>query len=206
MDRHRPVRWTLVAATIASLAVIVALRTQQPSFDEKTAPMRIDGALSQPVEARNFSVTVNKIKLAHAYLIDGRSRGDPGREVHADGVWLSALAEVGTSQESGYVGAQLRTRDGRVYRAAPNARPDLKGFNLNETYLVAGLPAVGAYFFDVPPDGLEGATLQFYSGSLTPAQLDHLVDVDAGLDAAKVKALLAEASPMLDLRTPEPAP
>ena len=167
--------------------------------------MQVNGAIDQQVKARNFSVKVKKVKLAHAYLIDGRSSDEPGREVHADGIWVSALADVEALQANGFISAQLRTRDGRVYRAASNERPRLKDFNLNETYLVAGLPASGAYFFDVPLKGLEGATLQFYSGALAPPQLDHLVDIDVGLDAKKVKALLAEASPMLDLRTPGPS-
>lgn len=204
MTRHLPIHWGLVAATLLSLALIVALRKHQPSFDEKTAPMQVSGTTGQPVKARNFSVKVNKVKLARAYLVDGRSAGEPGREVRADGIWLSALADVEASQSNGFISAQLRTRDGRLYRAAPSERPDLKGFNLADTYLVAGLPATGAYFFDVPAKRLEGASLQFYAGNGAPAQLDHLVDVDLGLDATKVKTMLAEAAPMLDLRTPEP--
>lgn len=205
MSRAMPVHWGLVVATAASLAAIVALRSQQPSFDQKTAPMPVAGTAGAPVQARNFNVKVNKVKLARAYLVDGRSRDAAPREVVADGIWVSALVDVEASLENGFVGAQLRTRDGRTYRAAPNERPDLKGFNLSETYLVAGLPASGAYFFDVPPDALKGARLQFYSGSVAPAQLDHLADVDLGLDAAKVDAMRADAAPMIDLRSPEPS-
>ena len=205
MNRALPVHWGLVFATVASLAAIVALRSQQPSFDQKTAPMPVAGTAGTRVEARNFNVKVNKVKLARAYLVDGRSRDAPPREVVADGIWVSALVDVEASRENGFVSAQLRARDGRTYRAAPNERPDLKGFNLSETYLVAGLPASGAYFFDVPPDALEGARLQFYSGTLAPAQLDHLADVDLGLDAAKVETMRADAAPMIDLRSPEPS-
>lgn len=204
MSRPMAIRWRLVSATLVSLAVIVALRTQQPSFDEKTAPMPVNGAAGQRIQARNFAVKVNKVKLARAYLVDRRRRDEADRKVAADGIWLSALADVEASHENGFVSAQLRARDGRTYRAAPNERPDLKGFNLTDTYLVAGLPASGAYFFDVPVDALEGATLQFYSGNVAPAQLDHLAGVDLGMHAGKVKTLLAEAVPMLDLRSPEP--
>ena len=198
------VRLGLLVATVLALALVVTLRREQPSFEQKTAPMLLHAAAGEPVEARGFSVRVGKVKLAHAYRIDGEPRGGPGRDVRADGIWLSALVEIERLQSNGYVGAQLRTRDGRRYRAAPNERPDLAGFNLTDTTLVAGLPASGAYFFDVPADGLEGATLQFHDGNGAPAQLDHLVDVDVGLDAATVASLLAEADPMLDLRTPEP--
>ncbi len=205
MNRALPVQWGLVAATLVSLVLIVVLRRQQPSFEERTAPMPLAGAIGHRVDARNFSVTVKKVKLAQAYLVDPRSVGDAPREVKADGIWLSALADVEVTQANGYIGAQLRARDGRRFRAAPNERPDLKGFNLTDTYLVAGLPASGAYFFDVPRDALPGATLQFYSGNGAPAQLDHLVDVDLGLAPPAVASLLAAAVPSLDLTTPEPA-
>ncbi|VXB59134.1 conserved hypothetical protein [Luteimonas sp. 9C] len=201
-----PVRWGLIAAALVSLILITGLRRQAPSMDDRTAPMRLDGAAGHTVEARNFSVKVGKLKLAQAYLLDPRTSDGPPRTLKADGIWMSALVDVEVTQASGFVGAQLRARDGRVYRAAPAGRPDLGGFNLTDMYLVTGLPASGAYFFDVPVAALEGAHLQFYSGNGAPAQLDHLVDIDLRLDAAQVAALRDAAAPTLDLRTPESAP
>jgi len=122
MSRAMRVRWGLVVATLLSLAVIVALRKHAPSLEEKTAPMRITGAAGQTLQARNFSIKVGKLKLVHAYLLDPRTSDGPPRALEADGIWMSALAEVTVTQASGYVSAQLRTRDGRVYRAAPSAR------------------------------------------------------------------------------------
>lgn len=202
MSRSLPIRWGLVAATLVSLALIVALRKHEPSMDEKTAPMRVAGASGTVVTARNFTVKVGKLKLVHAYLLDPRTSDGSPRELKADGIWMSALAEVTVTQANGYVGAQLRARDGRVFRAAPSGRPQLPGFNLTDQYLSTGLPANGAYFFDVPEDALEGATLQFFSGNGAPAQLDHLADVDIGLDAAQLKTLRDATTPVLDLRSP----
>lgn len=206
MSRSMPIRWGLVVAALVALSLIVGLRRQSPSMDDKTAPVRLAGEAGRVVEARNFSIDVGKLKLAHAYLLDPRIRDGAPRTLTADGIWMSALVEVEVTQANGFVGAQLRARDGRVYRAASAGRPDLGGFNLTDMYLVTGLPANGAYFFDVPVEALEGAHLQFYSGNGAPVQLDHLVDIDVGLDAAQVAALLDAATPMLDLRTPEPTP
>lgn len=199
--RHLPVRWPLVAATLAALVLIVLLRSHQPSYDDKVAPILVHGTVGQRAVARNFAVTVKKLKLAGAYRVDGRMEGDPSRVVAADGTWLSALLEVEALGDPGYVSAQLRTRDGRVYAGAARARPDIEGVNLAQTLLVPGLPASGAYFFDVPAAALEGATLQFYWGALAPGGMDHLLDIDLGLDAERLRALRAAGIGELDMRT-----
>ncbi|RYZ72390.1 MAG: hypothetical protein EOP91_08265 [Lysobacteraceae bacterium] len=196
-----PIRWSLVAATLAALALIVVLRKNQPSYEEKVAPLTVAGAIGAPVTARNFEVTVKRVKLARAYRIDGRYSNDPSQVVRADGVWLSALIEATATREAGFLSAQLRTRDGRLYAASGGDRPRLDGVNLAETSLATGIAASGAYFFDVPEARLEGATLQFYWGLGAPPGLDHLLDIDLGLDARALAELREQAVPELDMRT-----
>lgn len=198
--RGVPVRWSLVLATLAALAVIVVLRSHQPTYDDKVAPILAPGVIGQRAQARNFAVTVKKLKLAGAYRVDGAFDA-PSRVVRADGTWLSALLEVEALRDPGYVSAQLRTRDGRVYSASGRERPRIEGVNLAETQLVPGLPASGAYFFDVPAAQLEGATLQFYWGTLAPNAMDHLLDIDLQLDAQRLRALRTATVPELDMRT-----
>jgi len=199
--RHLPIRWTLVTATLCALALIVLLRKHQPSYEEKVAPLTVAGTIGAPVTARNFEVTVKRLKLARAYRIDGRYSGDPSQVVRADGIWLSALLEATATREPGFLSAQLRTRDGRLYAASGGDRPKLDGVNLGETSLATGIPASGAYFFDVPEAGLEGASLQFYWGLGAPSGLDHLLDIDLGLDARALAELRDQAVPELDMRT-----
>lgn len=199
--RHLPIRWTLVLATICALGLIVFLRKHQPSYEEKVAPLKVSGALGAPARARNFEVTVKRLKLARAYRVDGRYSGDPSRVVRADGIWLSALLEATATQAPGFLGAQLRTRDGRLYAASGGDRPKLDGVNLAGTSLVTGITASGAYFFDVPEARLEGATLQFYWGLGAPGAQDHLLDIDLGLDAARLQELRSKTVVELDLRT-----
>lgn len=200
--RRLQLRWPLVLATIAVLVAIVALRKAEPSYDEKIAPILVPGRSGDRVVARNFAVTVQRVKLARAYQVAPALFQTAPRTVRPDGIWMSALMEVEALSEPGVVRAQLRTRDGLVYVASDSDRPDVKQFNLSQKQLVAALPATGAYFFDVPADRLEGAHLQFHWGGVSghPEGMDDLVDVDLGLDAAATRKLLAEAKPVIDLR------
>ena len=198
--RHLPVRWTLVLATLCALALIVFLRKHQPSYEEKVAPLTVAGVIGTPARARNFEVTVKRLKLARAYRVDGRYLDDPSRVVRADGIWLSALLEATATREPGFLSAQLRTRRGRLYSSSGGDRPRLPGVNLATTSLATGIPASGAYFFDVPEAALEGASLQFYWGLGAPGNLDHLVDIDLQLDAAALAELRGKTVPELDMR------
>ncbi len=193
--------WSLAISTLCALALIVVLRKHQPSYEEKVAPISVQGRMGEPVQGRNFSVTARKLRLAQAYRIDGKNTDDPSRVVRADGIWLSVLVEAAALQQPGFISAQLRTRDGRTYTASESDRPALKGVNLSETQLLVGFPATGAFFFDVPPDVLEGATLLFHWGLNAPQSLDSLVEIDPGLDKATVAQLKEKAVPDLDMRT-----
>ena len=72
-------RWGLVVATMLAMALIVTLRRQQPSFDEKTAPMLLHASAGEQVAARSFSVRVGKLKLARHQLADLK-----GTQCHQD--------------------------------------------------------------------------------------------------------------------------
>lgn len=193
-------RLPLLVAAVLVLAAVVWLRRAEPDYDAKVAPIVLPGAVGQRVQARNFAVEVKKAKLAHAYLTKAGLFDAAPRTVASDGIWMSLLVEAEPLDEPGFISAQLRTRDGLIYRASDHGRPELGGSNFNGQELLTGLRGTGAYFFDVPPDRLEGAHAQFYWGNVTPGQMDHLIDIDLGLDAAATRKLLAGAPPTLDLR------
>ncbi|MEO6102500.1 MAG: hypothetical protein ABIP44_02545 [Pseudoxanthomonas sp.] len=197
---YSPVRWRLVVATLCALGLIVFLRKHQPSYEEKIAPLPVTGTIGVATKARNFEVKVKRLKMARAYRVDGRYSDDPSQVVRADGIWLSALLEATATREPGFVSAQLRTRDGRLYASSGGDRPKLEGVNLAGTSLATGITASGAYFFDVPEARLEGATLQFYWGLGAPGGLDHLLDIDLQLDAQTLSRLRDQAVPELDMR------
>jgi hypothetical protein len=200
--RRLPVRWSLVIATVAVLAAIVLLRKAEPGYEQKIAPIPVQGHVGVRVVARNFAVTVKRVKLARGYQVAPGLFETAPRILKPDGIWMSALMEVEALSAPGIVNAQLRTRDGLVYVASGPERPDVDEFNLSQKQLATALPASGAYFFDVPPDRLQGARLQFHWGAVGgyPEGMDHLVEIDLGLDAAAARKLQAEAQPVIDLR------
>lgn len=200
-SRPLPARWSLVAATLLVLGAIVVLRKAEPDYDRRIAPIALPGRVGERIQARAFEVTLKRAKLAGAYQLAPAPLETAPRIVRPHGIWMSALVEIEGRFEPGVVTARLRTRDGRLYRASPYTRPDIGDFALEGKRIAPGLRVTGAYFFDVPRDRLQGARLQFYWNAVggIPNGMDHLVDIDLGLDAAATRKLRAEAPPVLAL-------
>jgi hypothetical protein len=200
--RWRLPRWRWRDALWIALALIavVALRKGESTYEERDAPLLQAATAPGRVAGRNFAVEVGNLKAAHAYLLKGDYSRPGDYLLRTSGLWLSVVAKVEAFDRPGYLGAQLRTRDGLVYVASSDDRPKLKGVNLRDRALAPGLVESGAWFFEVPADKLEGAHLQLYWGNLLPQGGDSLVDVDLGIDAARARKLAAEAKPVLDLR------
>lgn len=192
--------WAGLLMTAVALAAIVALSKAEPTYAEKTAPVLVPGVRDQRVAGRNFAAKVGNVKVARSYLTQGVfSFSEPVR-LRTSGVWLSVLAEVEALDKPGYVSAQLLTRDGLIYPASGDARPKIPGIQLDGRELAVGLPEKGAYFFEVPPDRLEGLRLQLFWGGLVPPDMDTLLDIDLGIDADRARELKAKAPAELDLR------
>ena len=197
--RHLPVRWGLVIASVAVIAAIAWLRGHAPSFDDKLAPFVLPGAIGERVEARNFAVRAKRLKLAQAYRTPGPGFDSAPVEARADGLWLSVLVDVEPTQEPGYLSAWMRAADGRTFVAASGERPRVGNLNFANVQLATGLVGQGAYFFDVPADALVDARLLFFWGLSKPGDMDHLVEIDTGLDRRALQALRAQAQPVIDL-------
>lgn len=192
-------RWRDALWIVLALAAVVALRKGESSYEDRDAPL-LQSAPAARAAGRNFVVEVGRLKLAQAYLVEGDFSHPEDRTLRSAGVWLSVLAKVEALERPGYLTAQIRTRDGLVYVASNKDRPKLTGFNLSERELAPGLPESGAWFFELPPDRIEGAHLQLYWGNLLPTGGDSLVDVDLGLDKAPARKLVADTKPVVDLR------
>lgn len=200
--RKLPIHWPLVFAAIACAFLIVWLRGHMPDLAAKSQPFVHAGERGEKITARNFSVEVKTTspKTARAYLLQGRQPGEAAFKLASSGVWVSAVATVEALQEPGMIGARLRTRDGRLYPSAKADRPALPGTNLADVILSPGLPRTGAYFFEVPPDALEGLHMELFWNRHAPQPWDSVVDIDLGIDAARAQSLRTEAPAELDLR------
>lgn len=191
----RRIGWRQWAWVLVGLALIVLMRKNLLSYDERLAPLPVHGALKQRVAGRNFAVTVNGFRLARSYKTAGAwiSRQD-SVVLKTPGIWMSAVVSLEAFQQPvGAVTARLRARDGSYYTAGGSDRPSVKGVNLTGQTVLPGLPQNGAYFFELPPAQLVGAHLEFFTAPHVPGSNDSVIDVDLGLDQAKVDDLVAKA-------------
>lgn len=195
--------WPLLLAAVAVVCAIVWLRRHEPSYAQRVAPVRVPGTLGARVEARNFAVAVPETGLYAAQTLGApHAWSSSGKRVRlrTPGIWLSVPAQVESLREPGMVSAQLRTRDGLVYQSSDSDRPKVDTLNLDSRFVAPGLPERGRWFFELPPDRLEGLRLQVYWGGLTPGSNDALVDIDLRIDAARARRLRTQAPALLELR------
>lgn len=198
MGRRR--RWVDAAWIVLAVLVIAALSRSEPSFEEKLGSIAVPGVAGDRTVGRNFAVKTGDVKAARAYLIPSSRIGDADAvPLRTSGIWLSVEVETEALVEPGYISAQLRDGDGRIFPATDGSRFRLPDVNADDRLHSAGLPERGVYFFEVPPE-LSGLRLQVFWGALTPLMMDSLVDIDLGIDAARAQALLAEANLTVDLR------
>ncbi len=200
--RRLAIRWSLVLAAILCAVVIVWLRSHSPNLAAKSRPYVHAGVRGEKVVARNFSVEVRSTspKLAHAYLTESRQRGAPPFRLGSNGIWVSAVVLVEALEQPGIIDSRLRTRSGWTYPAAGADRPALPGMNLYGTVSSPGLSRSGVFFFELPPDQLEGVHMEMFWQKYAPQPWDSVVDIDLGMDQARVRELLAAAPAELDLR------
>jgi hypothetical protein len=181
------------------VVAVVLLRKAQPSYEDKLAPFVVRGALGQRVEARDLAVVVDGVRLARRYRV--ADIGDESRVLRTPGVWLSVVLEAEVLREPAPISARLHTRDGYDYQAAGDDRPRVRGVNLSGIELAPGLPARGAFFFELPPAQVPGARLQIYRGPLTPGQMDSLIEIDLGTGAQTAEQVQARIADEIDLRS-----
>jgi hypothetical protein len=191
--------WRSVLWLLFGIVAIVLLRKAQLSYEEKLAPLPMQGALKQRVSARDLVVAVDGFRLARSYRVAGNGSGD-AQALRTPGVWMSVALKAEVLREPGPINARLRSRDGYYYQANGDDRPRVRGVNLSGVELAPGLPASGAFFFELPPEQVRGARLQIYRGSLTPGQMDGLVEIDLGTGAQTAEQLKTNTADEIDLR------
>lgn len=197
----RRVGWRQWVWLLIGLALIVLMRKNLLGYDERLAPLPVEGALKQRVVTRNLAVTVNGFRLAHSYKASGaRMFGDEAVVLKTAGIWMSVVLSMEALQQPvGMVTARLRAADGAYYNAGGNERPYAKGVNLASEAVAPGLPLNGAFFFELPPAQLAGAHLEIFTNPHLPGSNDALIDIDLGLDKAAAAELVAKAAAEVSL-------
>jgi hypothetical protein len=195
---HPP--WRSVLWLLFGVVAIVLLRKAQLGYEDKLAPLPVQGALKQRVEARDLVVAVDGFRLARSYRLAGDGQ-DGTQTLRTPGVWMSVALKAEVLRQPGPINARLRSRDGYYYQANGDDRPRVRGVNLSGVELAPGLPADGAFFFELPPEQVRGARLQVYRGPLTPGQMDSVVEIDLGTGAQTAEQLKTNTADEIDLRS-----
>ncbi len=192
----RRIGWRELCWLAAGLFLVVAMRKSLPSYEEQLAAVPVPAVFGRRVVTRDFAVTVDGFRLAHAYRTASTSLGGGEEQLlKTPGIWMAVPLKIEMLREPGIVGARLRTRDGLLYRSNSDQRPGVRGVNIAGQQLLPGLPRSGAFFFELPPEKLPGAHLELYSGTLPPS-LDAVVDVDLGSNEQSLSQVVDE----VDLR------
>ncbi len=195
----RGLGWRDLCWLIAGVALIVLMRRNLLDYEQQLADVRVPAAVGTRVVQGDFAVTVEGFRLAHQYRVRERgssgSESGEGRVLKSPGLWVAVPLTLEVLREPGYIGARLRTRDGLLYNANSDARPEIRGLNIVQTQLLPGLPKRGVYFFEVPAEKLVGAHLQLFQGQ-RPATLAAVIDMDLGID----EAALVKVRDEVDLR------
>lgn len=199
MSAGRHPRWRSVLWLACGLVAVVLLRKAQLSYEDKLAPLPVHAALKQRAVARDLAVAVDGFRLARSYQVADAQDGP--HVLRTPGVWMSVALQAEVLREPGPINARLRSREGYYYQANGDDRPRVRGVNLSGVELAPGLPANGAFFFELPPGQVRGAHLQVYRGSLTPGQMDSLVDIDLGTAAQTDEQLRSNTADEIDLRS-----
>lgn len=130
----RRIGWREVCWFAAGFALIVLMRRDLLGYEQQLAPVVVPAVLKQCITVRDFAVTVDGFRLAHRYrVVDANDADKHERVLQSPGLWVSVPVEIDRPQRPGIVGARLRTRDGLLYAANGDRRPELR-----ESISVAG--------------------------------------------------------------------
>lgn len=200
MIRHalRGFGWRDVCWLTVGLALIILMRRNLLDYEQQVADVPIPAAVGTRVVQDDFAVTVEAVRLAHRYRVrDTGSRGESTevRVLQSPGLWVAVPLTLEMLRQPGYVGARLRTRDGFLYSANSDKRPEVHDINLAQTQLLPGLPKSGVLFFEVPAEKLAGVHLELFRG-LRQSTLSAVIDMDLGIDSVA----LATVPDEVDLR------
>ncbi|RCV48883.1 DUF4352 domain-containing protein [Marinitenerispora sediminis] len=185
-------------ASLLLLGGIVAAHAMRPAFEDATAPIGHRGSAHEPVDARRFTIEVEKVEFAHA-VSDGDALGagprltaDPGNRA----IWVVVWATMTATDASLTVPdpVLLETGSGYSYAASDRLSNALNAFG---TRLDPGIPRHGAFAFEVPRERLTDPTLTVSAREGLDDRLSASAEVGLGLDADRIERLVDAAADSL---------
>ncbi|GAA1780829.1 MULTISPECIES: DUF4352 domain-containing protein [Streptomonospora] len=186
-------------ATLTLLALIVAAQSLVPDETLATEPIASSGDIGEPVDAGQFSITVQEVRFAET-VADKDGFGTSG-PIEANGVWLVAGVRItSASAPLTNVDAELVMDDGYVYSANGWLSNGLSG-GLGTT-LEAGIPVAGMLVFEVPEDRISAPVLQVNARESIDDRLSARADIDLGLSGTELDERLSQPEERIDVPAP----
>ncbi|GAB3453811.1 hypothetical protein GCM10027570_33330 [Streptomonospora sediminis] len=187
-------------ATLVLLSLIVTAQSLVPPETHATEPIPHSGDVGETVDARQFTITVKKVRFAET-VADGGGGIGSSAPVEANGVWVVATAELtAASAPLGTIDAELVMGDGYTYSSSEWLSNGLAGgFG---TTLSPGISVTGALVFEVPTDRLKDPTLQVNARESLDDRLSARADISLGLNGTE----LAERADNPEQSVSVPAP
>jgi hypothetical protein len=185
MKLYRPAT-VLVGIMFVLLGGLTRLAEPDHVYDEANRDV-VSGTIGQPLPYNGSTITVNRVKFAHAYL----SGDSDEKAVETTGIYVAVEYDtVRGTQEPLSPSPQLLTDEGTVY--APIG--DTNGDHLD--FAEPGFGVNGVLVFEVNPADVKGLTLKIRSTPLYTV-LTRDVAVDLGVPDETV------AQRMIDAAAPE---
>jgi hypothetical protein len=185
MKLYRPVT-VLVGIMFVLLGGLTRLAEPDQIYDEANRDV-VSGTIGQALPYNGSTITVNRVKFAHAYL----SGDSDEKAVETTGIYVAVEYDtVRGTQEPLSPSPQLLTDEGTVY--APIG--DTNGDHLD--FAEPGFGVNGVLVFEVNPADVKGLTLKIRSTPLYTV-LTRDVAVDLGVPDETV------AQRMIDAAAPE---
>ncbi|GAA4919157.1 hypothetical protein [Streptomonospora salina] len=186
-------------SSLTFVALIVVAQALVPDDTLATEPVAHSGELGEPVDARRFTATAEKVEFAETVAEEG-GLGSSG-PIEAHGVWVVATVEItAATAPLNSVDAELVMGDGYVYSASTWVS---NGLNGGGSTPAPGIPLTGMLVFEVPEKRVDDPALHVSARESVDDRLSARADIHLGLDGARLDERLAD--PQERIAVPAPA-
>ena len=190
-----------IAGAIVAVVAIGMMGRLHLGYDGKIAPFLVPGRVGEPVTTRSFELTVQSVRLARALTVAGEPGAIEPPPLTTSGVWLVVRARVAARAAPVHLmSVRLHGRDGDDYSVARSRllAPKYTRWMINENSIDAGIPREGLLVFELPPARVAGVRLRV-ADAVGNAALDHLTDIDLGIDEARLQAMQRDIADVLTI-------
>jgi hypothetical protein len=178
---------------LAAVGFCYGLQASKPHYADFVAPIPVDGAASETVDARSFTLGVERVVFARTLKLDQFGKE---RLLTTSGVWAVVTTRLAAKDRSTSIGHAVWEGPDGVRFDSSERLPFAAGSP--PFAMEPGLPGKGRFVFEIPPDQSSGARLLVTEKLFAP--LDSQVRVALGDIARDPRGMPAGTLGSFDLR------